>query len=234
MPRDKGQRDLRDINTDTSSVQKLGPQLYVHDDVAFKRRVWPVRNDPKGLGKPLEGFWTSSYEPTCGSGWVRWCIAYRYNEPFDLHWTVLTVSKSARIAIIDSKFDLAALMERYPRTLRKRPGLDFERVAEEYDALHVTHAAYLLTRSNRSSPALLGWDCESTVWFRWVFTHSREVKPHFKDVERFDQLWLSLSGWSTEDYQCHRMSADNASAKVYETMLRETVARGECGGKCGS
>lgn len=220
MPKDKSGAN-RHIDAVSPSVRKLGPQLYVHEDAVSKPKIWPVRNDPKALRKPLGGFWTSSYDPNYGSDWVRWCIAYRYNDPFDLNWTVLTVSKSARIAIVDSQLDLAALIERYPRTLRNRRGVDFERLAEEHDGLQVTHAGYLLTRTNRSRPALLGWDCESTVWFRWVFTRSREVKPYFKDAERFAQLWLSLSGWSTEDYECHRMSANKASKKVYKTMLRE-------------
>jgi hypothetical protein len=221
MPRDKAQRDLRHLNAPNPRLYKLGPQLYLHDDPVSKPTIWPVRNDPTALGKPLGGLWTSSYEPNYGSGWVRWCIAYRYNEPFDLHWTVLTVSKSARLAIINSPVDLAALIERYPRTLRKRRGLDFERLAGEYDGLHLTQRGYLTIRTKRSRPTLAGWGCESTVWFRRAFTRWREIKPHFRDAERFDQLWLFLSGWSTEDYQCHRMSADKASKKVYETMLQQ-------------
>ncbi len=160
MRRDNAQRDLSQMNIGTASTQKLGPQLYVHDDAAFKPAIWPVRNDPKGLRKPLGGFWTSSYDRNYGSGWVRWCVAYRYNEPLDLHWTVLTASKSARVATIDSQFDVGALIERYPRALRRRRGIDFERLAEEYDGLHLTPAGYLATSTTRARPALLGWDCE--------------------------------------------------------------------------
>jgi hypothetical protein len=135
----KMQRPPRRKRALTPRMQKLGPQLYVHDDDVVRPEIWPVRNDPKALGKPRGGFWTSSYDPEFGSAWVRWCVAYRYNEPLGLHWTVLSVPKSARIAVVDSPCDLAALIERYPRTLHGRYGLDFERLGGEYDGLQLTH-----------------------------------------------------------------------------------------------
>jgi hypothetical protein len=210
-----------------NGVHALAPQLVVHEGDVLEPRIRPIKNDPKRLGKPRGGFWTSTYDPDYGSGWVRWCVAYRYNDPFDLHWTVVHVPKSARLPAISSQSDLAALIERYPRTVRGRRGLDFEKLASEYDGLHLTNEGYLRTRSRRSSPALIGWDCESTLWFRWVFSEWHNVKPHFKDADRFYDLWSTLSGWTTEDYTCHFMPADKASKEVYETMLRETVAQRE-------
>jgi len=95
------------------------------------------------------------------------------------------------------------------------------RLAEDYDALHLTHDGYLRTRSPRRSPRLVGWDCESTLWFRWMFTEWHDVQPCFVNADRFDDLWLALSGWSAADYRCHRMPEDKASKEVYERMLRE-------------
>jgi hypothetical protein len=43
-------------------------------------------------------------------------------------------------------------------------------------------------------------------------------------ADRFDEMWLSLSGWSTEYYRCYRMPENKASKIVYETMLREVAA----------
>lgn len=137
-------------------TRTLGPQLLLHDDVILRSEVRPVHDDLRALAKPRGGLWTSTYNPNYGSAWVCWCVAYRYNEPFDVHWTVLSIPKSARIAVIDSHADLARLIKRYPRILRGRLGLDFERLSAKYDGLHLTNEGYLRTRSKRSGPALVG------------------------------------------------------------------------------
>lgn len=202
----------------------LPPQLRVDDRRVLEPIVRPVRNDPKSLSKPSGGFWTSTYDPDYGSGWVRYCVAYRYADPFELHWIVLSVAASARVAVIDSAEDLSALIDRYPRIIGRRRGLDFERLSIDYDGLDLTPNGYLRTRSRRPGPALVGWDCESALWFRWAFIESNEVEPYFKEVKRFDEMWLTLSGWSTEDYRCHRMPDEKASRRVYERMLRDMAA----------
>jgi hypothetical protein len=211
---------MKNAVVSTEAARTLGPQLLLHGAPILPQDLRPVQNDRRALAKPRGGLWTSTYDPIYGSAWACWCVAYRY-EPFDLHWTVFSIPKSARIAVIDSHTDLVRLIERYPRILRGRKGLDFERLSTEYDGLHLTNEGYLKTRSARSGPSLGGWDCESTLWFRWIFSEWHEVKPEFKDVDRFDDLWFRLSGWSTEDYTCHGMPVEKASKKVYETMLRE-------------
>jgi len=205
---------------------RLGPQLRVHSEAILDPKVWPIRNDPKTITKPRGGFWTSTYDADGGSGWVRWCVAFRYNEPLDLYWIVLSPSTSAKVAVIDSAADLMELTDRYPMVVGRRSGLDFERLADDYDALHLTHEGYLRTRSTRRGPRLTGWDCESTLWFRWMFTEWHDVQRSFLNAGRFDDLWLTLSGWSADDYRCHRMPEDKASKKVYESMLREMAGGG--------
>jgi hypothetical protein len=125
------------------------------------------------------------------------------------------------VATVDSPADLARLLERYPRTLRRHRSIDFELLSQDYDCLHLTLKGYLQTRSSRSGATLRGWDCESTVWFRWGFRERHNVKPYFKDLDRYDDLWKTLSGWTEQDYSCRRMPADKASRQVYDTMLRE-------------
>jgi hypothetical protein len=164
------------------SRQTLGPQLFLHDFDSLKPEVWPIRNG-SGLAKPRGGFWTSTYDPQYGSGWVRWCVAHEhYNEPLGHNLTVLSVPESARIVVVNSMSDLLDLIEQYPRQLRGKRGIDFEHLAKEYDALHLTQEGYLRTRSRRSSPNLNGWDCESTVWFRWVFTEWHQVEVFCREA----------------------------------------------------
>jgi hypothetical protein len=161
----------------------LPPQLLVHDTDVFEPKIVPISNDPKALRKPRGGCWTSTYDPNYGSAWVRWCVAFRYDEPLHLHWTVVSPARSARVAVIDSAAKSAMLINRYPPMLGGGRGLDFERLSKEYDAVHLTHEGYLRTRSRRSGPALLGWDCESTRWFRWGF-------PRVMRSNRISKMWI--------------------------------------------
>jgi hypothetical protein len=83
----------------------------------------------------------------------------------------------ANIFVIDSLEDLQDLL--YTHRL-DTPGwtgssgvyyqdeyLDFEELARDYDALHLTVRGQWKTRMTR--PNLYGWDVESTLWFRWKF-----------------------------------------------------------------
>jgi hypothetical protein len=74
----------------TGNVQRTGgfpPQLCAGNREILERKVSPVRNNPKRLSKPLGGFWTSTYGRKNGSAWVSWWVAYRYNDPLELHRT---------------------------------------------------------------------------------------------------------------------------------------------------
>lgn len=118
--------------------QRLEPQLCVHEHTFGAVEIPAVGNDPNRISKPRGGLWTSTYEAEYGSAWVRWCVAYRYTDPFESHWTVMLAPEAARVETIDSSAMLAELIERYPRTLRGRRGLDFELLSRDYDCLHLT------------------------------------------------------------------------------------------------
>jgi hypothetical protein len=78
-------------------AQALGPQLYVHEHDPIAPTISAIRNDAKRIRKPFGGLWTSTYNAEYGSDWIRWCVAYRYTDPFESHWTVLLVpQKGAR------------------------------------------------------------------------------------------------------------------------------------------
>lgn len=121
--------------------------------------------------KPTGGFWTSTWSPDYGSGWMDWCIDNMGGTTFDDVW-LLTPDPSARIYTVDSHADLVALVREFPGVAHrifapaKYPA--WASVALDYDAVHLTERGEAETRLSVDVD-LYGWDCESTLWFRWCF-----------------------------------------------------------------
>lgn len=130
--------------------------------------------------KPLGGFWTSTYlsKGKFASEWVEWCHSeepeWIKNKEEEKPAVLLEVSPSARIYTIDSVSQLKWLQDKYPHPEHEKWGwgnfalLDWERIAQDYDGVHLTSRGQWATR--HGSPNLYGWDCESTIWFRNVFS----------------------------------------------------------------
>jgi hypothetical protein len=121
------------------------------------------------------GLWTSSLAldveggPWSVSEWARWC----HSEEF---WTgprslwLLTPQATSRIVQIDSADDLDVLHSVYGRPSSYHESvLDWHALAADYDGVNLTDDGMWRTRF--TSPGTYGWDCESTVWFRWAFDH---------------------------------------------------------------
>lgn len=139
-------------------------------------RVAPVEN--RQDVKPKYGFWTSTYTGQ-SSAWVDWCQAEQFGDVLAGSWFLLRPKPKARVFVIDSLADLHTLLAGYtePDTAYYGYGracIDFERLALDYDGLHLTEEGEAATRFAR--PGLYGWDCESTLWFRWCFK-SCELVP---------------------------------------------------------
>jgi hypothetical protein len=152
-------------------------QLFIGDKRPCANKLRPVKNREL-FCKPAGGLWTSTY--TWGkSDWVRWCIDESFRRPMELKWYVLRPASTARIYTINSFKDLVALpMQKVPPTFEKYVGLlsypDFEGLSQKYDGIHLTRKGERATRW--SQPSLYGWDCESTLWFRWVFEEVKLIK----------------------------------------------------------
>lgn len=154
----------------------LRPQLYVGRNAhsLSSERIDPVQNR-YGI-KPKGGLWTSSYHPQTGSGWVQWCMSEHFKVPEDGSWEscVLTPRSDAKILVVNTYDDLLSIIEKYPDpqglTLcgYTHTAIDFEKMSLDYDAMHLTEDGQWETRLTHPH-SLYGWDCESTVWFRWVF-----------------------------------------------------------------
>lgn len=113
--------------------------------------------------KPSACFWTSTLNKNDISAWIdylRTCDWNRHSgENNYVH--LLDVHKSARIlhVLSDEAWD------KLPRT-RSKGGfeyIDWKRIAQFYDGVHLDYPCHL---------NYLGWDAESTVWFRWCFTEA--------------------------------------------------------------
>ncbi|MBQ2892250.1 MAG: hypothetical protein IJN03_02750 [Bacilli bacterium] len=113
-----------------------------------------IKNRPEAV-KPIGGLWASRVDTT--DGWIDWC---KGNE---IDWARLDVSfkfklkPEAKVLLIDSMDKLKELPKQKsilghsPWTL-----LDFEKLAEEYDAVEV-----ILNRGLYFE--LYGWDCDSII-----------------------------------------------------------------------
>ena len=85
---------------------------------------------------------------------------------------------------IDSYADLQTLCRMYGRTETfgedSKYGPfhdtfpDWSLVAERYDGVHLTDEGQWATRLSHPLN-LYGWDCESTLWLRWVFDSVEEL-----------------------------------------------------------
>ncbi len=137
--------------------------------------VEPVRNECWIKPKLGSGLWTSTYRNN-SSDWVETPKGMALYEPED-NWFLLEPYPAARILTIDTAADLQNLLRefaQFPAWSTRTRYPDFERLAQHYDALHLTEDGQERTRLSHPH-SLYGWDSESTLWFRWCFTSCRRI-----------------------------------------------------------
>jgi hypothetical protein len=132
--------------------------------------------------KPVRGgFWTSTWHTDYGCDWIREA------GPDGMGLVSLPCSvylldpRPARVLVIDALDDLVRALDSY--AAREQPEyapafgrlFDFERLAADYDAVHLTEVGQWRTRLS-TPDNLYGWDCECTLWLRWCF----EVVEHLE------------------------------------------------------
>jgi hypothetical protein len=169
-------------------AEDLPVQLHLSSEDAMRAEVIPATNaDGSGIPfcKPCGGMWTSTWDQeTRISGWVEWCQGEFQTPLVEKYWHLLTPQPGIRVYTIDTYDDLTRLLGRYERRFTgkfaslgfRQNYLDFERLAQDYDAIHMTDDGQWATRL--TYPAnLYGWDCECTLWFRWCFTEVQRIEP---------------------------------------------------------
>lgn len=121
------------------------------------------------------GLWTSTYAPSIGSDWIVRGREMGLVPDAPVRSFLLFPAPDARIFVIDDVPNLLVLLRRFERptmlTSRMFASLDFDRIREEYDAIHLTEEGQWRTRFSieTNCPSLYGWDCESTLWLNWKF-----------------------------------------------------------------
>jgi len=153
----------------TITGQDLGTQLHSKrlGLTLCASKMEPVTNDR--FHKPQGGLWTSTANDETVSGWYEWGKNEGMIAPNAVTWTLIP-EPNALLVEIDSYGDLTALVAQYGGSgSYGQLVIDFEAMARDgYDGMHLTDRGQWATRM--SKPNLYGWDCESTVWFRWAFS----------------------------------------------------------------
>jgi hypothetical protein len=180
----------------------LGKQLWVGHEKKIRENplseelIQPVGEGHLGI-KGKGGLWTSTYiNNTLGSDWIQWCLSNEFGLPKDniFHGYILEPKQNIMIYTIDSLEDMHILFDEYGYKLypvTEMEGIKWEKMAEDFDALHLTSNGEAVTRhgfsffrditselkpewKTKTMRNFYGWDCESTFHFRWNFD---TVKP---------------------------------------------------------
>lgn len=165
---------------------RLGPQVWCSNQFVeagiqiarpqFDRaRVLPAM----GVGmKPTQGgLWTSSYlsRGEFCSDWHRWTKDKNFMVPQLEDCWMITPDPDARIYNVDTFEDLKWLVQNYRQTIptyrESEYDIDWEKVAKDFDAVHLTTRGQIQTRYTK--PGFYEWDAESTVWLRPKVTGRR-------------------------------------------------------------
>lgn len=151
------------------------PQLFCPRKGIYNiRAINPVSSDT--WIKPKGGLWTSTFTPNkkyC-SAWIEWCAT---EAPEWIECSVCYIiypSHKATLYIIDSLQDLIDIHDKYGdihlTNKYNIPVLHWEDISDDYDGLNLTEKGETETRWSERPYMLNGWDSESTVWFRNVFS----------------------------------------------------------------
>lgn len=164
----------------------MKPQLFIHSSEPCEHLLAPVRNEELRNKPGCGGLWTSTYKKR-KSAWVEWCQYNQEDFLAECNWYLLKPKNGLRICTIDTKEDFYNFCRKYFLDtifyrsfaasigfIPSSPNIDFEKSSNDFDAIHLTAKGQSETHMSR--PSLYGWDCESTLWFRWCFTDVKLIK----------------------------------------------------------
>lgn len=162
--------------------------------------IFPIQGWGEYQPKPGGGIWTSSLNSEGESGWIDWCRCEDYGDIDRSSWWQLMVAPEnadAKLLVIRHMGDVYNICMRYgPQEGSWYPdtGIDWMAVQRDgYAGVHLTEEGFWSCRMD--SMMVYPWDCESTVWFRWVFSEPvllREGESAMKDdnaMRNIDTEW---------------------------------------------
>ena len=120
-------------------------------------KISPIINT--GWVKPLGGLWTSPINSKYG--WKHWCKDAEFRECNKRNSFTIEINDNAKILIINTLKDLESL-ELIKADYGAKFIPNFELLAKEYDAIHLTVNGQTETRFSYPI-CLYGWDCESVL-----------------------------------------------------------------------
>lgn len=135
---------------------------YIHygDDTFRKEMYRPIKNREYRFTKPRFGFWASPV--STDYGWRDFCEREELESDLSRFFT-FALSDGARVLRIREVYDLTWLPQLPGESLRGEVYLDFEMIAESFDAIEVLFGKERTVKSYALRTALNFWDCDSLL-----------------------------------------------------------------------
>lgn len=179
-PKTKQQSNVEKVLAPSKGA-KLGLQVFVGPEKPSRERFKPITENPgPGWTKPRPkkggGFWTSTYT---GRETISDYVQFVKREGLGFKpgskAYLLEPDPDARIFEIRSYTDLEALAKKYGIGRGDEFTFDFVKMAQDFDAIHLTREALPEVTNMNKKYSLFGWDTESTLWLNFKV---RPYKPN--------------------------------------------------------
>lgn len=169
----------------------LQPQVVVFEEKPEAGKLSGPTDDL--FYKPTGGLWTSTLNDE-GGEWLRWLHGEGYSLDMPRWggklWRLQPIA--ARVYVVSSPLQLYELLMRFPHPRGgTRMLVDWVKVAEEYDAIHVPNPwPWRWGTDLTASMFFYSMDAESTCWFRWCFDGEPvelDPKPFLERLSREEE-----------------------------------------------
>lgn len=179
---------------DLVQIEKMPRQAFCGTRPSKAKFEMPEFVEPGEYRKPRRGLWTSTAETMYDDGWLNWCRGEHFAD-YDHAWLiqpaecrVITIDGPETCDRFHARYNVITERERAQARqygFRASGGIDWELVCADCDAVRLLNPYHPDIRFGNPS-TFYTWDCESTFWFRWMFTGKPERLPLVADLEVVD------------------------------------------------